>query len=889
MIPRHRYNETLSGEGGAFVEAAIIRQKFLQFFEENGHQVVPSSPIVPVGDPTLLFTAAGMVQFKDVFLGEDKRTYSRAVSVQKCMRAGGKHNDLDQVGRTARHQTFFEMLGNFSFGDYFKRDAIRLAWQFLTKELQISPDVLWITVFETDEEAYTLWQEVAGVSAERIVRMGIDDNFWSMGDTGPCGPCSEIFVDRGPSYACGPDCGLGRCDCDRVREIWNLVFMQYERNAEGALRPLPRPSIDTGMGLERIAAYLQGVDSNFDTDLLRPLIGVVERLSEQPYDSGPAGMPFRVIADHVRALTFLLTEGVSFSNEGRGYVMRRILRRAMRFGMDLGFQGPFLYRLVGEVGSIMGSAYPEVINGQRAVTDLIRQEEERFLLTLSAGLKVLNQKLEGLAHGDVLSGADAFLLYDTFGFPLDLTRDAALERGVGVDEEHFDHLMREQRERARHNRSLTVDLLPTLGPSEFVGYTHLAWENQDLADIYLDRDRVTRLEASQTGWLYFERTPFYPEGGGQVGDTGTIETATGLIDVSDTIKAGRSIWHLGTVREGYAVVSQTARLEVNPSHRQGAMRNHTATHLLHAALRRVLGDGVHQTGSLVAPERLRFDFSHNRPVTPEQIEEIENLVNGWVLQDIAVTIAFLGKEEALRAGALAFFGDKYGETVRVISVSGASQELCGGTHCERTGQIGLFAIVGESGVGGGSRRIEAVTGFNALNAFRRQRHTLESLMEYFPAMPPEQLASRVGALMDDVKHMQNKLLERARAERTQRGAALARQTHAVKDYRILVSEVEADSAEGLREVLDGVKTQVDGAVLASRHGDRVSMVVYFGEKVRAQGFKAGELVKPLSRIIEGGGGGRDDLAQAGGRLSRGVPALLREAREWFDKNLHGAG
>ncbi len=871
------------------MQAAVIRQKFLRFFEEHGHQVVPSSPIVPAGDPTLLFTAAGMVQFKDVFLGVEQRSYRRAVSVQKCLRAGGKHNDLDQVGMTARHQTFFEMLGNFSFGDYFKRDAIRLAWSFLLEELKLDSEALWVTVFETDDEAYDLWREVAGVPPERIVRMGAKDNFWAMGDTGPCGPCSEIYVDRGAPYACGPDCGLGQCECDRFCEIWNLVFMQYERDDSGTLTPLPRPSIDTGMGLERVAAYMQGVESNFDTDLLRPLIGAVETLSGQSYSRGHEGMPFRVIADHIRAISFLLAEGVSFSNEGRGYVMRRILRRAMRYGMKLGFDRPFLYRLVPEVGRVMGAAYPEVVNGQDAIQGFVEQEENKFLATLSLGLRVLEEELDRIPTGGMLSGAEAFKLYDTFGFPLDLTRDAALERGIGVDEAAFEQLMDEQRQRARHNRASMVGVLPDMGASEFVGYDTLRLDGEPLGNLYVDRDGVERLEAGVSGWVHCARTPFYPEGGGQVGDVGTIRTATGKAGVLDTKKVGLSIYQLVEVAEGYLARGQEAVLEVDEPRRLGAMRNHTGTHLLHAALREVLGSGVRQTGSLVAPDRLRFDFSYPNALAADQIQKIENLVNHWVLSDIPVSVDFLSKDEALKRGALAFFGDKYGETVRVIQVPGASQELCGGTHCRSTGQIGLFAIVEESSVGGGSRRIEAVTGLNSLAYVRRQRELLGALQQALPGTPEEQLVSRVEALQEEVKRLEAVRLEEERRQREQIGRQLAGEATPIGSLKFLVAEVSCDSPEALREVLDGAKPSIDGAILAARHGERASLLVYFGERVRERGHQARQLVKPLSAIIGGGGGGREDLAQAGGKKPDEVPALLREAQLWVDKTLGAAG
>ncbi len=871
------------------MEAGVIREKFLRFFEERGHQRVPSSPLVPAGDPTLLFTNAGMVQFKDVFLGVEQRSYVRAVTVQKCMRAGGKHNDLDQVGRTARHQTFFEMLGNFSFGDYFKREAIRFAWTFLTEELQLSADVLWITVFENDDEAFALWQDVAGVAPDRIVRMGAKDNFWAMGETGPCGPCSEIFVDRGTAYACGPDCGLGRCECDRLQEIWNLVFMQYDRAPDGTLTALPRPSIDTGMGLERIAAYLQGVDSNFDTDLLRPLIRAVEVLAHQPYHSGPEGMPFRVIADHVRSIAFLLAEGVSFSNEGRGYVMRRILRRAMRYGLTLGLDSPFLHRLIPEVARIMGGAYPELVTAQSMIQEFVQQEEERFLVTLSAGMKVLEQKLSGLQPGERMSGADAFLLADTFGFPLDLTRDAAQERGIAVDEEAFEALMGDQRRRARQNRTHVASLLPVVDASEFVGYGQLDVRDEPILAIYVDQDRVTQLQVGESAWIYAQRTPFYPEGGGQVGDTGRVITNTGWAEVEDTVKVQGTIWHAVVVREGYLASGQAAHWVVDEERRAGAMRNHTGTHLLHAALRAVLGEGVRQTGSLVAPDRLRFDFSYPKALTREQIRSIEKLVNGWILADIAVGIDYVSREQALRRGALAFFGDKYGEVVRVITVPGASQELCGGTHCARTGQIGLFAIVDEASVGGGSRRIDAVTGLNAWARFDEQRTLLEQLEKWFPGLSPEQWPDRIDAWVTSLKTYEQRQEDEARLRRARLGRDLALAAQEVGSLRFVVAEVQAESSEALREVMDGVKPTVDGAILAARHGERASLIVYFGDKIRRRGFRAKEIVKPLSRVIEGGGGGRDDLAQAGGRAPEGVPTLLEQAQEWIARNFGMAG
>ena len=872
------------------MRSAEIRQKFLDYFASNEHHKVPSSPLVPAQDPTLLFTNAGMVQFKDVFLGNETRSYSRAVSVQKCMRAGGKHNDLDQVGKTARHQTFFEMLGNFSFGDYFKRDAIRYAWEFLTEILGVSPDVLWISVFETDEEAYQLWQDVAGIPAERIVRLGEKDNFWSMGDTGPCGPSSEIFVDRGLEYACGDHCGLGMCECDRIQEIWNLVFMQYNRDEGGHLTLLPKPSIDTGMGLERIAAYLQGVDSNFDTDLLRPLIQRVEELSGVKYHAGAEGMPFRVIADHIRAITFLLAEGVSFSNSDRGYVLRRILRRAVRFGLLLGFHRLFLHELVPVVGEIMGEAYPEVLVGETLIQELVRDEEERFRVTLESGMKVLESKLRTVPSGGVLPGEEAFVLYDTYGFPLDLTMDAAEERGIKIDRDGFDKAMRLQRERARRARSQRqeAEQLPLLTPNEFVGYHQLTVTDVPVGPLYIGADNVTRLTAGESGWIYTPLTPFYPEGGGQVGDSGLIQGPHGVYQVEDVVKFNSNIWHYGTVTEGSIGTGERVTLSVDRNKREDAMRNHTGTHLLHAALRSVLGTGVHQTGSLVAPDRLRFDFSYHSQLSDEQKDAIEDLINQWILADIPVDIREMNKDEALNEGALAFFGDKYGERVRVVSVPGASRELCGGTHCERTGQIGLFAITEETSIGTGSRRIEAVTGRNALATFRRFHRSLEHLAEQVHA-PMDSLGDKVKSFVEENKRLETELAELRRVNRREQGRRLLTHAEAYGGVKVIVKEVEADSLEELREILDGLKEQVSGAVLVANHGERASIVVYLGKDLVARGLHAGNLVKTLVRHINGGGGGRADLAQAGGRDVTGIQPMLNEARHLFSEKLVAAG
>lgn len=861
-----------------------IRHRFIQYFEGNGHHRVPSSPLVPAGDPTLLFTNSGMVQFKDVFMGKETRPYRRAVSVQKCMRAGGKHNDLEQVGKTARHQTFFEMLGNFSFGDYFKADAIRMAWDFLTRELNLKREVLWVTVHDTDDEAAHLWEVIAGVSSDRIVRLG-DDNFWAMGDTGPCGPSSEIFVDRGPAYACGPDCGLGRCDCDRLQEIWNLVFMQYNRGSDGSLTPLPTPSIDTGMGLERLAAYLQGVDNNFDTDLIRPLIDRVAEISKHPYHPGRQGLPHRVIADHIRSVTFLLAEGVSFSNSDRGYVMRRILRRAVRYGLVLGFEDAFLYKLVPVVGAVMGEAYPEVVRGAHIIQEHIRDEEERFRMTLKSGMKVLDEKLSDLVPGDTLDGASAFLLADTYGFPLDLTVDAALERGIQVDHEEFAGLLHAQRERARQGRSKVSHSLPHHDHAAFLGYEAYEVIQEPLRALYIGEDRVTRLVTGEVGWASCPRTPFYPEGGGQVADIGHITGPHGSGRVLDVVRSGTDIWHLLEVQDGHLETGESVDLRIDIARRLGAMRNHTGTHLLHAALRHVLGDGVHQTGSLVASDRLRFDFSFPRAVSESELIAIEDLVNGWILEDHVVDTQQMPRETATEAGALAFFGDKYGDLVRVVTVKGASKELCGGTHCARTGQIGLLAVVSESSVGAGSRRLEAVTGWNALQYLRSQRQIVSALQEVFRGATPDFLPQRALELGESLKIQEAELLDLRRQQRHAQGRHLVDKALVLGNLKTVVAEVVADSLEELRQVLDGAKDRLDAVVLVARHGERASFVVYLGSSVREHGLDAGSVVKRLAPLIGGGGGGKKDLAQAGGKLPEGIPALLDTARALLQEHL----
>jgi alanyl-tRNA synthetase len=871
--------------------AAEIRERFLRFFAERGHQVVPSSSLVPADDPTLLFTNAGMNQFKDVFLGRETRSYRRAVSVQKCVRAGGKHNDLDQVGRTARHQTFFEMLGNFSFGDYFKREAIGYAWEFVTRELRMDPAHLWVTVYEGDDEAFALWQEVAGLPPERIVRLGEKDNFWSMGDTGPSGPCSELFWDRGPEFACGPTCGIGRCDCDRFEEFWNLVFMQYDRAADGTLTPLPRPSIDTGMGLERIASILEGVPSNFETDVLWPLIQAVEAMSGRRYDRGEAGMPFRVIADHVRTVTMLLADGVLFANEGRGYVMRRILRRAVRYGRELGFREAWLWRLVPVVGEIMGPVYPEVLQGQETIQAMIRAEEERFLGTLEAGLKLLGEWLAGISAGGVLDGEAAFRLHDTYGFPFDLTEDVAREHGVTVDRAGFEAAMTRQRARARAERTGGVEDWPDMPPTEFLGYETLEADSV-VEGLLVGGEPVREAPAGMEVVVYLPRTPFYPEGGGQVADVGILTGPEGVVEVVDVQRVGQTIWHRGRVQRGRIRIKDAVRAAVDRERREGAMRNHTGTHLLHAALREVLGPGARQTGSLVAPDRLRFDFSHPEPLTPAQLEAVETLVNRWILEDRPVQTTLATVEEAQRAGALAFFGEKYGEVVRVVEVPGASKELCGGTHCRRTGQIGQLRIVEETGVGAGMRRIEAVTGTGALAWSRAQDERLRAVADTL-RVAVRDVPERVAELLRRVRDLERER-ERARAERVAELASeLADRSEAVDGLALLAARVGLGDMDGLRELMDRLKDRTDVAVLGTAAEGRALLLVWAGPRARRRGLNAGSLARQLAATVGGGGGGRPDLAQAGGRRGEAVDEALAQAKnlvaEWLRQDIASSG
>ncbi len=859
-----------------------LRQGFLDFFRERGHEVVPSSSLVPARDPTLLFTNAGMIQFKDVFLGLEPGPGPRAASAQRCLRAGGKHNDLENVGYTARHHTFFEMLGNFSFGDYFKHEAIGYAWEFLIGTLGLPPERFWVTVFEEDDEAARIWLEEIGVDPARFARIGAADNFWSMGDTGPCGPCSEIFYDHGPGVAGGPP-GSPDADGDRYVEIWNLVFMQYNRDAAGTLTPLPRPSVDTGMGLERLAAVLQGVHSNYDIDLFQGLIRAAAELAGTD-DLGNNSL--KVIADHIRAAAFLVTDGVPPSNEGRGYVLRRIIRRAARHGHRLGLDRPFLHRLVAPLVAEMGAAYPELVEARTRVEHDLRLEEERFAETLEQGLRILDQELARLS-GNVIPGGVVFRLYDTYGFPVDLTGDIARERGLELDSAGFEREMQAQRERARAAGGFHVDYtkqMEVAEPSEFVGYEHLS-ARATVRALYRGDRAVERLDAGEEGLVILDRTPFYAESGGQVGDRGTIRGADTLFEVYDTRKHGAASAHLGRVRTGGLAVGEEVEAHVDEARRAATRLNHSATHLLHAALRRVLGEHVRQKGSRVAPERLRFDFSHSEALTAQQIVEIERLVNREIRANREVTTRILPFRQAIAAGALAFFEDKYGDEVRVLSMGDFSIELCGGTHVARTGDIGLFKIVAESGVASGVRRVEAVTGEAAVTWVEESEAVLAGVGGLLKA-GREEIVERVGQLVQRTRTVE-KELERLQARlASQRGGRLADQATDLGGVRVLAARLDGADAKTLRETVDQLKSKLGTAavVLGAVEEGKVRLVAGVTRDLTDR-VRAGDLVNVVAERVGGKGGGRADLAQAGGNRPEALDPALAAVPGWVHERL----
>ncbi|WP_339802289.1 alanine--tRNA ligase [uncultured Marinobacter sp.] len=869
---------------------AELRQAFLDYFKQQGHRIVPSSSLVPADDPTLLFTNAGMNQFKDVFLGREQRDSVRATSSQKCVRAGGKHNDLENVGYTARHHTFFEMLGNFSFGDYFKREAINFAWTFLTGEdcLKLPKDRLWVTVYASDDEAYDIWNKELGVPAERIVRIGdnkgapyASDNFWQMGDTGPCGPCTEIFYDHGADVAGGPP-GSPEEDGDRYIEIWNVVFMQYNRQASGEMEPLP--SVDTGMGLERIAAVLQGVHSNYEIDLFQDLL---KAASDILGGVASTEASLRVVADHIRSCAFLIADGVMPSNEGRGFVLRRIIRRAARHGNKLGAQGPFFHKLVDALVMLMGDAYPQLVSGKAQIERILLQEEEQFAKTLDKGLRLLEQDIADL-QGAVIPGETIFTLYDTYGFPVDLTNDIARERGLTLDYEGYEKAMEGQRERARAASKFGIDYnaggLQLEGQTEFTGYEHI--DGHETIRTVLVAGEEKTAQAGDEAIVVLERTPFYAESGGQVGDTGLLTWSGGRFQVNDTRKEGSNHLHIGTVLEGELFPGLEVDARIDHLRRENTKRNHSATHLLHAALRRVLGEHVSQKGSLVDPDKLRFDFSHFEAVTDEQLQEIERQVNEQILMNTAVATEITDMEQAKAKGALALFGEKYGDSVRVLSMGSEnySVELCGGTHVVRTGDIGLFRITSESGISAGVRRIEAVTGFGALRwiddtekaldqVARLVRGNRESVLEKVQAS-----LDRTRVLEKEVDQLKGKLASSA-------GDDLLGSAVDVAGLRVVVAELEGADRQTLMETADQLKNKLgEGVVvLASVADGKVTLVAGVTKSATGR-VKAGDIMKHLAAMVDGKGGGRPDMAQGGGNDASALPAALESVAVWVADN-----
>jgi alanyl-tRNA synthetase len=879
------------------MKASEIRSTFLSFFESKGHNVVASSPVVPGDDPTLLFTNAGMNQFKDVFLGFDKRSYTRAATAQKCIRAGGKHNDLENVGYTARHLTFFEMLGNFSFGDYFKHDAIQYAWELLTVHFKLPKEKLWATVYAEDDEAYDIWLKVIGLPAERIVRIGdnkgaryMSDNFWMMGDTGPCGPCSEIFYDHGPSVEGGPP-GSPEQDGDRYVEIWNNVFMQFNRTEDGMMHKLPKPSVDTGMGLERLSTVLQGVHTVFQIDLFMRLLDAAKKAVDGASGGASAATvsgggcdrespSLKVIADHIRSCAFTVTDGVIPGNEGRGYVLRRIARRAIRHGYKLGARKPFFHLLVSTLAAEMGDAYPEMRRDAQRVTEVLKQEEERFFQTIANGMEIL----EGALAGDAkqIDGELAFKLHDTFGFPLDLTADVCRERGVTVDEAGFNTAMQRQREQARAAGKFKVaqGLAYSGVDTSFDGYEHLTVEDVLVTALYVDGASVKQAKAGDDVVLVVDKTPFYAESGGQVGDAGELRNATTLVKIEDTTKIQAAVHgHQGRVVEGEIKVGDAFTARVNAEQRIKTVRNHSATHLMHKALREVLGAHVQQKGSLVNAERTRFDFSHNAPLTDEQIAKIEALVNAEVLANAATQARVMAIDDAQKTGAVMLFGEKYGDTVRVLDI-GSSRELCGGTHVQRTGDIGLFKVVADSGVAAGVRRIEAVTGDNALAYLQQLEHTVDGVAASLKVTPAE-VGARVTSVLDQVRALEKEIAQLKGRLASSQGDELLSQAVDVKGIKVLAATLDGADARTLRETMDKLKDKLKSAaiVLAAVEGGKVQIAAGVTADRTAK-VKAGELVNFVAQQVGGKGGGKADMAMAGGTDAAGLPKALASVAAW---------
>ncbi|WP_097514440.1 alanine--tRNA ligase [Escherichia coli] len=870
---------------------AEIRQAFLDFFHSKGHQVVASSSLVPHNDPTLLFTNAGMNQFKDVFLGLDKRNYSRATTSQRCVRAGGKHNDLENVGYTARHHTFFEMLGNFSFGDYFKHDAIQFAWELLTSEkwFALPKERLWVTVYESDDEAYEIWEKEVGIPRERIIRIGdnkgapyASDNFWQMGDTGPCGPCTEIFYDHGDHIWGGPP-GSPEEDGDRYIEIWNIVFMQFNRQADGTMEPLPKPSVDTGMGLERIAAVLQHVNSNYDIDLFRTLIQAVAKVTGATDLSNKS---LRVIADHIRSCAFLIADGVMPSNESRGYVLRRIIRRAVRHGNMLGAKETFFYKLVGPLIDVMGSAGEDLKRQQAQVEQVLKTEEEQFARTLERGLALLDEELAKLS-GDTLDGETAFRLYDTYGFPVDLTADVCRERNIKVDEAGFDAAMEEQRRRAREASGFGADynaMIRVDSASEFKGYDHLEL-NGKVTALFVDGKAVDAINAGQEAVVVLDQTPFYAESGGQVGDKGELKGANFSFAVEDTQKYGQAIGHIGKLAAGSLKVGDAVQADVDEARRARIRLNHSATHLMHAALRQVLGTHVSQKGSLVNDKVLRFDFSHNEAMKPEEIRAVEDLVNAQIRRNLPIETNIMDLEAAKAKGAMALFGEKYDERVRVLSMGDFSTELCGGTHASRTGDIGLFRIISESGTAAGVRRIEAVTGEGAIATVHADSDRLSEVAHLLKG-DSNNLADKVRSVLERTRQLEKELQQLKEQAAAQESANLSSKAIDVNGVKLLVSKLSGVEPKMLRTMVDDLKNQLGSTiiVLATVAEGKVSLIAGVSKDVTDR-VKAGELIGMVAQQVGGKGGGRPDMAQAGGTDAAALPAALASVKGWVSAKL----
>jgi alanyl-tRNA synthetase len=871
-----------------------IRHLFLEFFRQKGHEILPSSPLIPRDDPTLLFTNAGMVQFKSVFLGDEVRPYKRAATIQKCLRAGGKHSDLENVGRTARHHTFFEMLGNFSFGDYFKREAIRWAWEFLTEWVKLPKETLLITIYEKDDESASLWENETDVKSGRIFRLGEKDNFWQMGDTGPCGPCSEVIIDQGPEMSCHkPDCQVG-CDCDRFLEVWNLVFMQYNRDSKGKLTPLPMPSIDTGMGLERLSALLQGKKSNFDTDLFSPIIESIEEISDKKYGTDPStDVSIRVIADHIRAVAFILPEGLIPSNEGRGYVLRRIIRRAARHGYMLGIKEPFLYRIIDSVFDLMSEPYPEILDDIPRTKKVLQFEEERFAHTLSTGMDILDNLIKELRSSgkDTIPGVELFKLYDTYGFPLDLAQDIAEDNGFKIDEEGFTKEMEFQRARARASwvkadevvSGIYKEILKRFGPTTFLGYETLQTDSIVNAMI---RDGVPIEEAKEGEQveIVLDKTPFYGESGGQVGDKGIIRADGLKAEVIDTKKINDVIIHITTVKKGVLQKGASVYVSVDENRRKSIVRNHTATHLLHAALKAVLGDHIKQAGSLVAPDRLRFDFTHFHALSSKELQEVEEIINEKIMENIPVTTAWTTLDDAIAKGVVALFGEKYGERVRVVRIGDFSAELCGGTHCSATGQIGPFKILSEGSVAAGIRRLEAVTGFSTLELNRLQERELRKVAALLK-VGELKVSERLEKVINELKQKE-KELERIK-NKAIAGNIDTILSRAIKidKIKVIAHKIDGLNMKALRNLADILKNRIGSGVIVL--GSALNGQAYFVSVVTKDltpRFNAGEILK----LITGGkGGGRADMAQGGTKDITGIDKAISSVIEIVEEKIKG--